>query len=271
MQRLNADIIFHCAAYKHVPMTEANPVEAVKNNVFGTHNLVEAAHKSGTDRFVFISTDKAVQPLNVYGATKSIAEKIVLHSNRSTYAFMVVRFGNVLGSRGSIVPLFRKQILKGGPVTITHPEMKRFFMTIPEAVSLVLQTGGIGKGGNLYILDMGEPIKIRELAEQMIKFHGFEPHKEIPIRYIGLRPGEKIQEQLWTEHDKLEKTENAFVNRLVGNSEGPAFFEDLLNTLRPICFFDPTAPEVYRNRRKLKEILAGYIPTLARYEHEPEY
>jgi FlaA1/EpsC-like NDP-sugar epimerase len=271
MKRLRADVVFHCAAYKHVPLLEENPVEAVKNNVFGTKNLVEAAIEAGTSRFVFISTDKAVEPCSVYGASKAVAEKVVLNGNHNHNGFMVVRFGNVLGSRGSIVPLFRKQILKGGPVTITHPEISRYFMTIPEAASLVLKAGGVGEGGNLYILDMGEPIKIRELAEQMIKFHGFAPYREIPITYVGLRPGEKLHEKLRTDEDTLEKTEHPSINRLLSNDDASKWIDTLVDGLKPICYFDPQAPEHYRNRKKLRKILRTYIPTLESSENEPEY
>ncbi|MEW5817113.1 MAG: polysaccharide biosynthesis protein, partial [Spirochaetota bacterium] len=163
LKRLKADVIFHCAAHKHVPMVEANPVEAIKNNVFGTKNLVEAAVVTNTSRFVLISTDKSAEPVSIYGASKLLAEEIVLSQASEHMASMVVRFGNVLGSRGSIVPLFRKQILKGGPVTVTHPAITRYFMTIPEAASLVLKAGGVGSNGALYLLDMGEPIPIKEL------------------------------------------------------------------------------------------------------------
>ncbi|MDR2588071.1 MAG: polysaccharide biosynthesis protein [Spirochaetales bacterium] len=271
LRRLKADVIFHCAAYKHVPLSEANPVEAIRNNVFGTRNLVEAALGAGTGRFVFISTDKAVDPGCVYGASKRIAEEIVLAASKKGSAdFMVVRFGNVLGSRGSIVPLFQKQILKGGPVTVTHPEASRFFMTIPEAASLVLQAGGVGAGGNLYVLDMGEPLNIKELAEQMIRFYGFEPEKDIPIVSIGLRPGEKLTENLWDCAEKMETTKYRKINRIIQDSPPPDT-EDLLEKLKPVCFFDPSRQEQYRNRRILREILSSAIPNLELPAHEPEY
>ena len=176
-----ADVIFHCAAYKHVPMMEENPVASIENNVFGTKNLLDAALECGTERFVLISTDKAVNPVSVYGVSKMLSEKLVNEAalkTKSGQSFMFVRFGNVLGSRGSILPIFMEQIQNGGPVTVTDPAMERYFMTIPEACSLVLQTGGVGENGCSYLLDMGEPIKILTLAEQIIKFSGFEPYKE---------------------------------------------------------------------------------------------
>jgi FlaA1/EpsC-like NDP-sugar epimerase len=269
--RLGAHVVFHTAAHKHVPLLEANPVEAVKNNVFGTQNVVDAALASGVERFVLISTDKAVEPGSVYGASKLIAEELVLRQGGAGKAFLVVRFGNVLGSRGSILPLFRKQILKGGPVTITHPEAKRFFMTIPEAVSLVLQAGGVGKPKGLYLLDMGEPVLIRELAEQMIRFYGYEPEIEIPIVYTGLRPGEKLQERLWAEGDNPLATEYAKLLVLDRKYALNGKLPTVLESLRPICFFDPAAPEAYRNRRILRETLKRIIPDLRLPDDEPPH
>lgn len=195
----HADVIFHCAAYKHVPMMEENSIAAIENNVFGTKNLLDAALESGTEKFVLISTDKAVEPVSVYGASKMLCEKLVIQAAQNAkenQAFMFVRFGNVLGSRGSILPIFMEQIQNGGPVTVTDPQMERYFMTIPEACSLVLQTGGVGTNGASYLLDMGEPIKILELAKQVIKFSGFTPDKEIKIQFIGARKGERLEEPL---------------------------------------------------------------------------
>ncbi|MDR0315713.1 MAG: polysaccharide biosynthesis protein, partial [Treponema sp.] len=189
--QLRADVVFHTAAYKHVPMMEENPVAAIENNVMGTDNLIRAVIAHKVQRFVHITTDKAVDPVSVYGASKYLCEQLALEAAASAGTgtaapnFMVVRFGNVLGSRGSIVPLFQKQIEKGGPVTVTHPDMRRWFMTIPEACSLVLKAGGVGENGRLYLLDMGEPVRIRDLAEQMIRFYGFEPETEIKIEYTG--------------------------------------------------------------------------------------
>ena len=271
LARLKADAIFHCAAYKHVPMMEANPVEAIKNNVFGTRNVVQAARKMGIPRFVLVSTDKAVEPSSIYGASKTIAEKIVLNYNGGGGSYMVVRFGNVIGSRGSIVPLFTTQILKGGPVTVTHPDTTRFFMTIPEAVSLVLKAGGVGTGGHLYILDMGEPLSIRELAEQMIKFYGFTPYDEIPIKYIGLRPGEKLHEALWGSDETLIKTEHPGINRLELPQHANGAIWKLIDELTDICFYNETRPERYRNRRALRAVVRDYFPTVEKVHNEPEY
>ncbi len=269
--RLKADVLFHCAAYKHVPMLEHNPIEAVKNNLFGTLNLIDAAVEVHTPRFVLISTDKAVDPTSVYGASKMLAEEIVLRKRAGPGDFIVVRFGNVLGSRGSIVPLFKKQILKGGPVTITHPETTRFFMTIPEASSLVLKAGGVGKGGELYILDMGEPLSIKELAEQMIRFYGFTPEAEISLSYIGLRPGEKLHENLWAQDEHPMKTGYPRINRLPREERFNGSLDRLIGSLRPICFFDRENPNLFRNRIALRKILNAYIPSVTIPKDEPEY
>lgn len=271
LSRLKADVIFHCAAYKHVPMMEMNPVEAIKNNVFGTRNLVDAAVNSGVSKFVLISTDKAVEPASIYGSSKKIAEEIVLSGNSKKTEMMVVRFGNVLGSRGSIVPLFQKQISKGGPVTITHPDIKRYFMTIPEAASLVLKAGGVGESGVLYLLDMGEPITIRDLAEQMIKFYGFRPDKEIPIVTIGLRPGEKLEEKLWSDDEKPQPTEYPGIIKLEKETRFNGKLEKLLSELAEICFFNSKKNTFYRNRNSLRKSLKEYIPELEIPENEPEY
>ncbi|MFP4442736.1 MAG: polysaccharide biosynthesis protein [Spirochaetia bacterium] len=270
LKRLRADIIFHAAAYKHVPMSEENPVETIKNNVFGTHFLVEAAKKAGVRKFVLISTDKTVEPVNIYGASKKICEEIVSAGSAEEVEFMVVRFGNVLGSRGSIVPLFKRQIQKGGPVTVTHPEAERFFMTIPEAVSLVLTAGGMGKNGGLYLLDMGRAIKMRELAQTMIRFYGFEPETEIPLQYIGLRPGEKISEQLHSRGEQISKTGVPRINKITREQE-TGYVRDLIRSLEPVCFLDPEQPGLYRNRWKIREIIRSRIPTLEPREHETEY
>jgi FlaA1/EpsC-like NDP-sugar epimerase len=273
LKRLKADVIFHAAAYKHVPMMEHNPVEAIKNNVFGTKNLVEAARRAGTGRFVLISTDKAVNPSSVYGASKFLAEEIVLaeNSRNGDSAYMVVRFGNVLGSRGSIMPLFREQIARGGPVTITHPKASRFFMTIPEAVSLVLKAGGVGSSGTLYILDMGDPILIRDLAEQMIRFYGFEPDKDIPITYVGLRPGEKVHEALWLPDETVESTDYPRINVLRRKYRLNGVLPELLDRLEGCCFFRTDRPDYYRNRIKLKTVLGDFIPSIPVPGDEPEY
>jgi FlaA1/EpsC-like NDP-sugar epimerase len=271
IRRLKADVIFHTAAYKHVPILEENPVEGVRNNVFGTRHLVDAAIEAGTQRFVFISTDKTVDPVSVYGASKKIAEEIVLSANGGIGQYMVVRFGNVLGSRGSIVPLFRKQILKGGPVTITHPETSRYFMTIPEAASLVLKAGGVGSGKTVYVLDMGERLAIRDLAEQMIRFYGFEPGVQIPISYIGMRPGEKIEEYLWSEDEHPRQTEFPRILQLERENWPPEILQPLLQELHRVCFYHPEAPEMFRNRICLKKALHRAIPGVRQDPEEPEY
>ena len=267
--RLKADVIFHCAAHKHVPMLEQNPVEAVKNNVFGTYNLIKAAEKAGTARLVLISTDKAVNPSCVYGVTKKIAENLVLEERKKGQNFMVVRFGNVLGSRGSIIPLFKKQILAGGPVTVTHPETTRYFMTIPEAASLVLKAGGVGENRGLYILDMGEPIKILELARQMIRFYGYG-EEDIPIQYIGMRPGEKVNERLWTEDEEPTQTGYERIFR-VDTPPANNDLDQLLTELRQICFFDESQGDRYRNRKYLRDILKTRFPIMRVPDDEAEY
>ena len=203
------DLVYHAAAHKHVPLMEDSPNEAIKNNVFGTLNVAQAADRYGASRFILVSTDKAVRPTNVMGASKRICEMIIqMMDQHSETGFVAVRFGNVLGSNGSVIPLFKEQIEKGGPVTVTHKDIIRYFMTIPEAVSLILQAGAYAAGGEIFVLDMGDPVRIDDLARNMIRLSGFEPDVDIEVVYTGLRPGEKLYEELLLDEEGLENSDH---------------------------------------------------------------
>lgn len=227
------EYVFHAAAYKHVPMMQKYPDEAVANNVFGTEVVARAAYENGVEKFVNISTDKAVNPTSVMGVTKAIAERVVAKDNeRGKTKYISVRFGNVLGSQGSVVPIFKRQIAKGGPVTLTDPAMTRFFMTIPEAVQLVLQASLMGKGGETFILDMGEPVKIIELAEMMIRLSGLVPGEDIEIKIVGKRPGEKMYEELASADEEMKRSANRKIYKVSGNGQEGDGLEEILKELR---------------------------------------
>lgn len=258
-RQTDPDIVFHAAAHKHVPLMELNPKEAVRNNVWGTRVVAEASLASGVDRFVLISTDKAVNPSSVMGATKRIAEHLIQEiSQRGQTRFTVVRFGNVLGSNGSVVPLFADQIRKGGPVTVTDPEIKRFFMTIPEAVQLVLQASVMGQGGEVFVLDMGEQIKIADLARNMIVLSGLVPGKDIDIVYTGMRVGEKLYEELFEEGEQVLATSHAKINRAVGAPLLADDFERWISELH-VRLSEAEEEELLQD---LKRIVPTFQPTV---------
>ncbi|MFQ5582748.1 MAG: polysaccharide biosynthesis protein, partial [Mariprofundaceae bacterium] len=251
-------IIFNAAAYKHVPLVEENPAEGVKTNIFGTCQLADMAVEFDAQKFVQISTDKAVNPANIMGATKRAAEIYCQNMNARTAqtAFVTTRFGNVLGSAGSVVPLFREQIEHGGPVTVTHPEMTRYFMTIPEAVSLILQAGAMGEGGEIFVLDMGEPVRIADLAEQMIRLSGLTPGEDIEIVYTGLRPGEKLYEELFHASESLKTTTHPQIMLSASRETDWDQLQSLLKKLRAAC----ANRELDQLKTALQELVPEYGP-----------
>ncbi|MDP4127968.1 MAG: nucleoside-diphosphate sugar epimerase/dehydratase [Bacillota bacterium] len=258
-ERYRPGVVFHAAAHKHVPLMERNPEEALKNNVVGTQNLAEAADKFKVKTFVSISTDKAVNPTSVMGATKRTVEMIIQSLDlRSQTKFVAVRFGNVLGSRGSVIPTFKKQIAKGGPVTVTHPDMVRYFMTIPEAAQLVIQAGAMAKGGEIFILDMGKPVKIVDLAKDLIRLSGFEPDVDIKIQFTGIRPGEKLYEELLTAEEGTTSTKHSRIFVAKPNQIDVERLEELTHIVRE--------RGSYLKRDEVIELLQTVIPTFRKKE-----
>ena len=259
-EKFRPEFVFHAAAHKHVPMMESQPAEAIKNNALGTATLVELASNSGAEAFVLISTDKAINPTNAMGASKRLAEIILQANSRrpgNNTRFMAVRFGNVLGSSGSVIPHFKRQIAEGGPVTVTHPDIKRYFMTIPEAVGLVLQTAVIGKGGSIYVLNMGEPVKIIDVARHLIRLSGLRPDIDIEIKISGLRPGEKLFEELKTEGEEFEPSGHSRISRFISTPMDYEKLEDFLSVLRKIS--------QKQSRNEIKQDIRLIIPEYKPY------
>jgi FlaA1/EpsC-like NDP-sugar epimerase len=250
-------VVYHAAAYKHVPLMEAHVFEAIENNVFGTYNVAVAAAEHGVEDFVMISSDKAVRPTNIMGTTKRVAELVLLALQNGRTKYVAVRFGNVLGSNGSVIPIFKKQIAAGGPITVTHPEMRRFFMTIPEACQLVLQASAIGKGGQICVLDMGQPVKIVDLARNLILLSGLRPDEDIKIEFTGMRPGEKLYEELSTLLEDTVPTEHEKIRIFIGDGMLERDIQGWLDSLHEIC----EARDTGRLVVALKEIVVDYSPS----------
>lgn len=263
-------VVFHAAAHKHVPLMEYNPGEALKNNVIGTRNVAEAAIKYACERFVLVSTDKAVNPTSVMGATKRIAELVVQGISRQTSTkFMSVRFGNVLGSRGSVIPLFKEQIARGGPVTVTHPDMTRYFMTIPEAVSLIIQAGALGQGGEVFVLDMGEPIRIMDLARDLIILSGLQPDRDIQIELTGVRPGEKLFEELLTADESMASTQHKHILISRQSAIPHGYLERALEDIEELIVNGCDAAQVLHTARVLSDLAHNGAATTRDQQEQP--
>ena len=255
-EKYKPKIVFHAAAHKHVPLMETSPTEAIKNNVFGTYNVVNCSDKHDVERFILISTDKAVNPTNIMGSTKRLCEMIIQAKNKeSKTEFVAVRFGNVLGSNGSVVPLFKRQIEKGGPITVTHKKITRFFMTIPEAVALVLQAITYAQGGEIFVLDMGEPVRIYDLAKSIIELSGYEVGKDIEIEITGMRPGEKLYEELLMDEETLQETDHEKIFITESMDFNMAEIEEKLDMLRKIVDDEIT------DRDYIKQVMKKCVPT----------